>query len=170
VRLHATGADAGFFLATSWLPDGQVAFAWNPGEVTLVDPENDVAQPAVHLADNAPWPGFVGRDGKGRWLLGALAQEGPILFGYEGAMRSAAEGVAPVLSPDGGWIAYLKGESLRLVRVDGSDDHEIVELAALGGRDRHFAVTPDCFPNYQEGCSYRPPVLSWSVRAGRRGR
>jgi hypothetical protein len=50
------------------------------------------------------------------------------------------------------------------MRVDGSNDHELVDLAPLGGRDRHFAATPDCYPDRLAGCSYRPPLLSWTER------
>ena len=49
--------------------------------------------------------------------------------------------------------------------VDGADDHEMVDVAPLGGRDRHFEATPDCYPNDLPGCSYRPPVLSWTASA-----
>jgi hypothetical protein len=89
--------------------------------------------------------------------------EGPVMLGWPGVMKDIAKGTSPVLSPDGKWVAYLKDESLRLVRIDGSEDHEIVDLTPLGGRDRHFAMTPDCFPDRMPGCSYRPPVISWGI-------
>jgi dipeptidyl aminopeptidase/acylaminoacyl peptidase len=153
---------AGFQLP-QWGPEGRVLLTGSKGEALLQDATNTATRDALDLGD-APWPSVLQRDGDGRWLAGPFGPEGAIVFGPAGAMREVAAGVSPALSPDGEWVAYFSGDSLRLVRVDGSDDHLLVDLAPLGGRDRHFASTPDCYPERRAGCSYRPPLLSWTAR------
>lgn len=78
-------------------------------------------------------------------------------------MRQIAFGVSPELSPDGDWIAYFSEDTVRLVRSDGRDDHLLVDLEPLDGRDRHFASQPGCYPDDNPACSYRPPILSWTA-------
>jgi hypothetical protein len=51
---------------------------------------------------------------------------------------------------------------LRVFRVYEPDDHELLDVAPPGGRDRHFASQPDCFPGNAPACSYRPPLISWT--------
>jgi hypothetical protein len=165
-RLHAQGADSGFFLATTWLRDGNLALSWNKGELNLLDPKTDSALPTIELFQDGPWPASVSNDGHGNWLAAPFINEGPVVYGPAGAMRQIASGVSPAFSPDGGWVAYFQGESVRLLRVDGSHDHELVDLAPLGGRDRHFASQPDCYPDRLPACSYRPPIISWSAGDG----
>ena len=53
---------------------------------------------------------------------------------------------------------FAVGDMLRVASVDGTVDEQIVDLAPLGGRDRHFAETPRC----QQDCGYRPSVISWT--------
>jgi hypothetical protein len=88
------------------------------------------------------------------------------MYGGETGLRQVATGVSPVLSPQGDWIAYFQGDSVRLVRTDGTDDHLLVDLDPLGGRDRHFVTLPDCYPDPRPSCSYRPPALSWTAASG----
>jgi hypothetical protein len=111
-------------------------------------------------------------DGGGNWLSGGFvsrwppsadSSEPPIFYGPDDAMREIAAGVSPTLSPGGDWVAFFTGETLRLIRIDGSDGHDLVDLERLSGRDRHFSSQPDCFPDDLPGCSYRPPVISWSA-------
>jgi hypothetical protein len=163
VRLHAAGADTGLFQVASWLPDGRIAIGSRSGVLGLIDPETDRELPPNRVTRESPFQASLDYAPDGRWLVGSIGMESPILFGWPGIMNKVAQGTSPVFSPDGKWIAYFKGESLRLIRIDGSADHEIVDLTPLGGRDRHFAVTPDCYPDRLPGCSYRPPAISWGV-------
>ncbi len=82
-----------------------------------------------------------------------------------GAITKLAIGVAAMPSPDGSWVAYFKGEALRLVSLEGPIDRLVLDLTPIGGRDHHFADT-SCYPGTPPpadplSCSYRPPVLSW---------
>jgi len=111
---------------------------------------------------DTPWPGLLEVAASGDWLLGSFVREAPILFGKPDSLKQLAEGVSPTLSPDGGWIAYFQGDRLRVAKVDGSADWQVVDLVPLGGRDRHFASAcglRDRLP----GCGHRPPVISWAV-------
>jgi hypothetical protein len=96
------------------------------------------------------------------FLVGSWVEGKEMVLLNERASRALPVGVSPVISPDSNWLAYFKDESLRLIRTDGRDDHEVVDLAPFGGRDRHFASQPDCFPGNAPACSYRPPLISWT--------
>ncbi len=84
-----------------------------------------------------------------RWVVGSFHQAAPIRVGTPNAMRAITAGVAPVPSPDGGWIAFLAGATLRVMRNDGTANREVVDLAALGGLDFHFGFS-------------REPVVAWA--------
>jgi DNA-binding CsgD family transcriptional regulator len=76
-------------------------------------------------------------------------------------LRPIATGIAAALDGDGEWVAYFRRDELRLVSTDGVVDLLVTDVSDLGGRDRHFAELPDCFPTRHDGCSFRPPVISW---------
>ncbi len=97
----------------------------------------------------------------GNWLVGPLINEGPVMYGQADALRQIASGVAPAISPDAQQVAYLRGDSLRVIAVDGTGDHEVANLTPLGRRDHHFAEQPACFPNRAPSCGYIPPEISW---------
>jgi hypothetical protein len=151
------------FMTVTWLPDGNLVLGPSKGAALRIDPATGNEQPQFDLQKDAPWPATLQQAPDGGWLLGSFVSDSPVLYGAPGAMQQIAAGVSPTLSPDGGWVAYFKGDTLRLVRTDGSGDRALLDLAPLGGRDRHFASTPDCFPDRNDSCSYRPPVLSWAA-------
>ena len=163
------------FIMPWWLEQGSVAFAGSKDQIALLDLSVEAVdqtqlfrgpdgEPFSRVdAPGAGWPGVIDADGKGRWLVGAFFKEAPVMYGGEASLRQVATGVSPTLSPDGDWIAYFIGDTIRLVRTDGSDNHELIDLGPLGGRDRHFAAQPDCFPDDMPACSYRPPLLSWTA-------
>jgi hypothetical protein len=161
-RLHGNWADSGMFIAATWLPDGRIALGQNRGLVILMDVAAGAELPGLPLGQDRPWPAILHQPSDGSWLAGGVIEGQEIFHGPAGAMREIARGVSPTLAPDQQWVAYFKGESIRLVRIEGTDDRELIDLTQLGGRDRHFAGTPDCFPGYGKGCSYRPPMLSWA--------
>ena len=180
-RVNVDGSDqvrlfewsAGFILPW-WLPEGRVGFAGNRGQVAILVPPAGIVSQRELFQDfdgelfskfdisGVGWPAVIDADANGNWLVGGFINEEAIVFGEPDAMRQVAAGVSPALSPGGDWIAYFQGEGIRLVRTDGGDDHLLVDLGPLGGRDRHFAGQPDCFPDNLPGCSYRPPLLSWT--------
>jgi dipeptidyl aminopeptidase/acylaminoacyl peptidase len=166
VRFGPTGASnppaaAGQFYVLSWLPDDRLAYTWSQDEYVLINPDDgSEAGRLDHAA--APWPGLITQGEDGSLLIGPFGRTEAIVYGSRQALNQIATGTSPVLSPEGQWVAYYAGDSIRLVRTDGSDDHELIDLAPLGGRDRHFAVQPDCYPDRHPACSYRPPLLSWS--------
>lgn len=115
-------------------------------------PESRFGQRATPMRDN-------------QWLVGSILTEQPIMLGRivgpSVGMSQIAAGVSPTLSPDGRWVAYFWHDTLRVVSVDGSHDRQIADLAPLGGRDRHFAEQPECYPQALPACSYRPPSVAW---------
>jgi len=97
-------------------------------------------------------------------VVGHFIKEGSIFIGPPGSLRRTTSGLAPAASLDGGWIAFLRGDELRIARVDASGDRLVLDLGTLGGRDKLFAEA-DCSPRppakNPPGCSFRPPVLGW---------
>jgi hypothetical protein len=73
---------------------------------------------------------------------------------------AAAPAAAGALDSRGNWLAYLRGGELRIASLVDGTDVRVLDLAPLGGCDRHFAST-ECYPDWVPACSYRPPVLSW---------
>jgi WD40-like Beta Propeller Repeat len=164
-RFASRPANSGAFVVATWLPEGSIAVSLSNQEVTLLDPASGEETGSVSLPV-FPWPPIIAANRSGIWLAGSFVEDGDILVGSPAGMRQVATGVSPAFSPAGDWIAYFSGDSIRLVRTDGSDDHELVNLEALGGRDRQFAAQPDCYPDDLAGCSYRPPLISWSAGGG----
>jgi DNA-binding CsgD family transcriptional regulator len=154
-QLHASGT----FLLASWLDAGRVV-AYEFGGILFFRTDGQ-DEPAIELpgVGDEPLLAVPARDGN--WLVGPFIDEGPILYGPVGALEKIATGLSPALSPDGARVAYFFEETLRVAAVDGSEDAEILDLAPLGGRDRHFAEQPECFPDAHPACSYRPPLVSW---------
>jgi|SRR5581483_996408 len=72
----------------------------------------------------------------------------------------AAPSAAAALDSRSTWLAYLRGDELRIVSLVDGTDLLVLDLAPLGGRDRHFA-SAECYRDWVPACSYRPPVLSW---------
>jgi hypothetical protein len=161
LRLHDESA---VFLVPNLLPGGNVVLSRNRDELELLQPDGS---PLAHVqfsgSGNWPGPGYATRDGKDNWLLGSFGKEAPILYGEPKAMNQVATGVSPALAPRADWIAYFASDTIRLVRQDATQDHQLVDIGPLGGRERHFAVTPDCYPDRLSGCSYRSPLLSWTA-------
>lgn len=141
----------------SWMEGDRVAVYDRPGQVRVFrrtgEEERSIQLPSEQrcalIAIAAP---------EGRWLVGPITTEGPIMYGTPDALRQVTTGTSPVLSPDGRSVAYLHGDSLRVVAVDGRDDREIADLAPLGGRD-HFFGERTCS---SAACSYRLPIIAWS--------
>ena len=154
----------GAFLVATWLDDEQIAAyigAYEGAGQVLVFRRTGEEEPNVLIPDEERSALTATRVADGRWLVGPFINEGPILYGEPGDMRQVAIGVSPALSPDGRSFAYFRGDTLRVASVDGTVDEQIVDLAPLGGRDRHFAETPRC----QQDCGYRPSVISWTAGA-----
>ena len=159
----------GAFLVAAWLDDEQIAAyigAYEGAGQVLVFRRTSEEEPNVLISDEERSALTATRAADGRWLVGPFINEGPILYGEPGDMRQVATGGSPALSPDGRSFAYFRGDALRVALVDGTADEQIVDLAPLGGRDRHSAETPGCFPQHLPGCDYRPPVISWTESAG----
>ncbi len=99
------------------------------------------------------------------WLSVPFVQEEDFVFGIDPRVRPIASGIAPVVLTESPWVAYLKGDQLRVIAFGGGFDRLVLDLTPLGGRDHHFADRP-CYPSTPPpvdaaSCSYRPPVLSW---------
>ena len=151
----------GGFLVATWLDDERIAAyigAYEGAGQVLVFRRTGEEEPNVLIPDEERSALMATRAADGRWLVGPFINEGPILYGEPGDMRQVAIGGSPALSPDGRSFAYFRGDMLRVASVDGTVDEQIVDLAPLGGRDRHFAETPRC----QQDCGYRPSVISWT--------
>src|SRR5207244_2998241 len=127
-----------------------------------IDPVTGNELSSLPLAKPVPWPTSVEMAADGALVIGSFVSEGAIIYGRPAAMTQIATGLSPGFSPDDEWVAYFKGDTIRVVRTNGLDDREVLDLAPLGGRDRHFASTPDCYPDRNDSCSYRPPMLSWA--------
>jgi hypothetical protein len=96
------------------------------------------------------------------WVSSHFIEEKEIGVGFAlDGMHNIATGLAPKLHPDEVWLSYLTGDELRIVSTDGKFDRLVLDLAPLGGRDRHFASAEDCFQVESDACSYRPPVVNW---------
>lgn len=148
------------FLYGLWLRDGPQKL-WSGWEFIDLD-ANYEAQVGTTLVRNSR-PGTIKQASGVIWVAGSWVGSEPILvLTRDELAQPPAIGVSPAISPDGDWIAYFDDESLRIVRIDGRDDHELVDLTPLGGRDRHFASQPDCYPGNAPACSYRPPLISWT--------
>ncbi len=159
----------GAFLVATWLDDEQIAAyigAYEGAGQVRVFRRTGEEEPNVVISDEERPALTATRPADGRWLVGPFLSEGPILYGEPGDMRQVATGGSPALSPDRRSFAYFLGDTLRVASVDGAVDEQIVDLAPLGGRDHHSAETPACFPEDLPGCSYRPPVVSWTAGAG----
>lgn len=92
-------------------------------------------------------------------IASSFVDEGPITFttnAPDGSSETVGRGIAAALSPDGGWFAFIAGETLFVRSIDGATTREIVNLAALGGRDQNFASRCG-----GAACSYRAPAISW---------
>ncbi len=155
----------GGFLEATWLDDEQIAAyigAYEGAGQVLVFRRTGEEEPNVLISDEERPALTATRAADGRWLVGPFINEGPILYGEPGDMRQVAIGSSPALSPDGRSFAYFLGDTLRVASVDGTVDEQIVDLAPLGGRDRHFAEQPGCVPQHLPGCDYRPPMISWT--------
>lgn len=145
-----------------WLDAERLAFYETPGRVRVFrldgEEETSIALPGEERPALValPAPG-------GRWLVGPITDEGPILYGPPDKMLQVADGVAPAIAPDGHRFAYWQDDSLWVGSLDGGDAEAIARPAgALGGRDRFFGEQPDCFPVNGPACSYRLPHLSWA--------
>ncbi len=93
-------------------------------------------------------------------LASSFGSQRPITFARDfpdGPGEIVGNGVAAALSPDGEWFAYISGETLLVRSIDEETTREIVDLAALGGRD-HYAGS-GC--GGVTACSYRAPSISW---------
>lgn len=157
---------SGGFLFGVWetyggLPGGYPAL-WDGGTLHPIDPRDGRPVPEQETLPRSTRPGALWRVSNDLWLSGSWVNGKPVMLLSQRAEKQLAAGVSPALSPDANWVSYFDDESLRLVRIDGRDDHELVDLTPLGGRDRHFASQPDCFPNNAPACSYRPPLISWT--------
>lgn len=149
------------FLLPAWLDGERIGAYEGGGEVRVFRLTGEEESSVLLSGEERPaLTATLGPDG--RWLVGPFITEGPIMYGPPASLQRVAAGVSPALSPDGRRFAYFRGDTLRVASVDGDDDREVVDLAPLGGRDRHFAEEPGCFPQDLPGCSYRPPTISWT--------
>lgn len=162
-RLHSRNIDSGMFMTVSWLADGSLGIAPGTGDLVRIDPLTGDERPPLPLPKPAPWPASVQQAANGALLMGSFVSDAAILYGQPGAMTQIGSGLSPTFSPDQEWVAYFKGDTIRAVRTNGLDDREVLDLTPLGGRDRHFASTPDCYPERNDSCSYRAPTLSWAA-------
>jgi hypothetical protein len=143
--------------------NAEIIAIWDGSVLHQIDPADGTQVASEGPMPAAPRPGTLSQLDGGLFLAGSWVDGQPIVLLNHRTSRALPSGVSPVISPDENWIAYFRDESLRLVRTDGSDDHEVVDLTPLGGRDRHFASTPDCYPGRAPACSYRPPLISWTA-------
>ena len=163
-RFRGRSIESPIFMAVSWLPDDSLSIVPGTEGIARIDPATGDELSLAPLQKTAPWPTMVGESEQGNWVAGSFVSEGAILYGAPGAMSQIAIGLSPTLSPDGEWVVYFKGETIRVVRTDGTDDREVLDLAPLGGRNRHFGSVEDCRPLHQgASCSYRAPTLSWAM-------
>lgn len=100
----------------------------------------------------------------GRWLVGAVTREEPVLYGTGAGMETIAAGVSPALSPDGRWAAYFRGDAVYVVSTAGGDERLLADAVPIGGRDRFSGNPADCAGD-PPSCSYRLPSLGWNPRA-----
>jgi hypothetical protein len=156
------------FLYGLWLSepgsDDGMALLWDGAVVHPIDLTDGRPVPEQGKLMRAPGPGPISRLSADAFLTGPWANDGEIVVESDEMMTQAITfGISPELSPGGNWIAYFTGESLRLIRTNSRDDHELVDLTPLGGRDRISGSQPDCYPNNAPACSYRPPLISWTA-------
>jgi len=158
-RLYGGGSS---WNAASWLDDERIAVYEPPGRV-LVLVAGGEKEPVIMLPAEERYALTALAAPNGRWLVGPITTEGPIMYGAADALSQVAIGLSPALSPDGRTFAYFTEETLHVASIDGSQDRELVDLSRLGGRDRFFGEHPACFfPEESPACSYRVPMISWA--------
>jgi DNA-binding CsgD family transcriptional regulator len=153
--------ESGVFLLASWLDSGRVAVYENSSvRVFGVTGEEE---PPVTVRGDPPIAAIAIAAPGDTWVLAPFLDEGAITLGSLDAGRKtvANDGLSPALSPDGKRFAYFAGDTLRVAELGGAWDEAVIDLTPLGGRDRHFAEQPECFPDEHPACSYRPPLVSW---------
>jgi len=130
------------FLLPSWVGANQIAVYQGPGReggiITLlsVDGQEQMVIPtqlqrAALSAQKSPREDV--------WLLGPIIpvlEGGDILVGSEGTWDVIAQGLNPIWSPDGERIAFIHDEAIWIMREDGSDKYQLVNLDLLEGRPK----------------------------------
>ncbi len=131
-RRLVTKQDAPFIaVAGTWVSNDRIAASVGSTSST----------PAIFGLDGSETPvsglqvgsgGVATRLADGRWVTGSFLRAGPIRVGMAGAMHTIADGLSPAPSPNGGWVAFIAGATLRVVRIDGTDDQQVLDLTSRG--------------------------------------
>jgi hypothetical protein len=161
--IYGLGFLYGVWLSEPGLDDG-LPLLWDGATIHPIDLTDGRPVPEQGKLMTRPGPGPISLLSDDAFLTGPWTNDGPIVVQSDDMSTQAiATGVSPELSPGGNWIAYFKDESLRLVRTNTRDDHELIDLIPLDGRDRIIGTQPDCLLAKGPACSYRPPLISWTA-------
>jgi DNA-binding CsgD family transcriptional regulator len=164
-RRPVTGVE-GAFLLPRWLDDERIV-VHHDGEVVAYA----LSGTRESLGITAPGEHgmVVQQHPDGRWLTGSFLHDypGTIRIGEGSRLIEIARGVSPVLSPDGGQVAYFLDGTGRLniisihdtLNLRSTEPRLVVETLPLGGPDEHHADRHCADP--RPACSYRPPSVSW---------
>ena len=147
------------FLRPSWVDNERIAVD-EGSRIQVISREGDV-QESIGLPPESRFGQTAIPGPDDRWLIGALTDEQPLMYGPLDGMRQIGAGVGPALSPDGRWVAYFWQDTIRIASTESGAERQVADLSALGGRDRHFGEQPQCLPQNLPACSYRLPALSW---------
>ena len=124
-----------------WLQNGLILFAWD-GSLYTVRPTGDEVLPVFLPASNDALAGIVSRNGR---KLVYLVPSGIGIANADGSGSRQLTGDIrdddPVLSPDGKWVAFDRGDFVYVIRADGRQNGP--ELVALGCcPDWSFTASP----------------------------
>ncbi len=150
------------FYRPAWLDADRIAVA--EGDMLTYYRRAGGSEEALALPpEAAPFAQVAIPGPEGRWLVGAVTREEPVLYGTGAGMETIAAGVSPALSPDGRWAAYFRGDAVYVVSTAGGEERRLADAAPFGGRDRFFGNLAECAGD-PPSCSYRLPSLGWNPR------